>query len=66
MTSTTPLCPGCSRSTVFGGFVLSRRREDDKRVCRALWKCAGGHVWWHWADRPEEPLEECPMADLFR
>jgi len=49
-----------------GGFVLSRREGDDRRTCRMLWRCADRHVWWHWADRPEEPLEVCPVPELFR
>ncbi|UXY28381.1 hypothetical protein [Streptomyces sp. HUAS TT20] len=48
-----------------GGFVLSMREDDDRRACRTLWRCADGHVWWYWADRPEEPLEVCPFPALF-
>lgn len=50
----------------FGGFVLCGREDDGKRVCRSVWKCAGRHTWWGWADRPDEPLEICPMPELFR
>lgn len=50
----------------FGGFVLCRRKDDDKRVCRGVWKCPAPHVWWNWADRPHETLERCPMPDMFR
>jgi hypothetical protein len=50
----------------FGGFVLVERQDDGRRTCRALWRCTGRHVRWRWADRPEEPLEACPMPELFR
>ncbi|MET9700654.1 dehydrogenase [Streptomyces sp. NPDC006529] len=66
MTSNEPTCPECSRVMEFGGFVLCRRKDDDKRVCRGVWKCPAPHVWWNWADRPHETLERCPMPDMFR
>ena len=66
MTSAAPACPECSQPMKSGGFVLSRREDDDGRACRALWRCTGWHVWWNWADRPDEPLEACPMPELFR
>ncbi len=66
MTSDAPACPECGRPMRSGGFVLSRREDDGRRTCRTLWRCAGGHVWWRWADRPEEPLEVCPVPALFR
>lgn len=47
-----------------GGFVLSKWEEDARRTRRALWRCAGRHVWWGWADRPDEPLEVCPLLKL--
>ncbi|MGQ4419798.1 group II intron reverse transcriptase/maturase [Streptomyces sp. SAS_269] len=40
--------------------------DDGRRTCRALWRCTGRHVWWRWADRPEDPLETCPVAELLR
>lgn len=49
-----------------GGLVLSERKDDGRRTCRSLWRCADRHVWWSWADRPEEPLEICPVPGLFR
>jgi hypothetical protein len=49
-----------------GGFVLSKREDDGRRTCRSLWKCSGRHVWWYWVDRPDEPLEACPVPELFR
>ncbi|MFF0065925.1 dehydrogenase [Streptomyces sp. NPDC005279] len=61
-----PACPECSGPMTFGGFVLCGREDDDKRTCRSLWKCASRHVWWSWADRPDEPLEVCPVPELFR
>ncbi|MFJ4323599.1 dehydrogenase [Streptomyces tricolor] len=66
MTDDAPACPECSQPMKFGGFLLAKREDDGRRTCRALWKCAGRHVWWRWADRPEEPLEACPMPELFR
>jgi hypothetical protein len=49
-----------------GGFVLSRREDDGRRACRSLWGCASRHVWWRWADQPDEALEACPVPELFR
>jgi hypothetical protein len=49
-----------------GGFVLSKREDDGRRAGRSLWGCAGRHVWWRWTDRTDEPLEACPVPDLFR
>ncbi|MFF9406579.1 dehydrogenase [Streptomyces anandii] len=66
MTDEAPACPECSQPMKFGGFVLVGREDDGRRTCRALWRCTGRHVWWRWADRPEEPLETCPMPELFR
>lgn len=50
----------------FAGFLLSLREDDGKRACRGGWKCGAGHVWWNWADRPDEPVERCPHPQLFR
>ncbi len=61
-----PVCPECSRPMRSGGSVLSGRQDDGRRACRSLWSCAGRHLWWKWADRPEEPLEACPLPELFR
>ncbi|MFI1506862.1 dehydrogenase [Streptomyces sp. NPDC020597] len=66
MTNDAPACPGCGQPMKFGGLVLSKREDDGRRTCRSLWRCAGRHVWWGWADRPEEPLEPCPVPQLFR
>ncbi|RST03400.1 dehydrogenase [Streptomyces sp. WAC07149] len=66
MTSGAPVCPDCGRGMTFGGFVLCGREDDGKPTCRGLWKCPGRHVGWNWADRPEEPLEVCPMPELSR
>lgn len=66
MTSNAPACPECSQAMKFGGFVLCRREDDGERVCRSLWKCPARHVWWHWADRPDEALEACPIPEAFR
>ncbi|MFD7393851.1 dehydrogenase [Streptomyces virginiae] len=65
MTSSVPTCPECSQPMKFGGFMLCRREEDDQRVCRGVWKCMTPHVWWNWADRPDEALEACPMPEMF-
>jgi hypothetical protein len=48
-----------------GGFVLSGREDDNQRACRVVWRCAGVHIWWRWADRSHEPLEVCPVPELF-
>ncbi|MGW7048632.1 dehydrogenase [Streptomyces avermitilis] len=65
MTCEAPACPECRRPMKSGGFVLSGQEDDKQRACRALWKCAGRHIWWNWADRPDEPLEVCPVPELF-
>lgn len=49
-----------------GGFVLSKREDDGRRGCRMLWRCPDQHVWWGWTDQPGEPLEICPVPELFR
>ncbi|MFF9098349.1 dehydrogenase [Streptomyces sp. NPDC014802] len=64
MADEVPACPDCSQPMRFGGFVLCKREDDGRRTCRALWRCAGWHVWWGWADRPDEPLEVCPLPKL--
>lgn len=56
----------CSQPMKSGGFVLVKREDDGWRTCRRLLRCAGLHVWWRRADRPEGPLETCPMPELFR
>ncbi len=66
MTSDGPTCSDCGQPMKSGGFVLSEREDDGRRICRVLWRCAGRHVWWRWADRPGEPLEVCPVPGLFR
>ncbi|WP_079078635.1 dehydrogenase [Streptomyces sp. DSM 15324] len=66
MTHHAPACPDCGLPMESGGLVLSGRDDDGRRACRSLWRCAGRHVWWGWADRPEEPLEVCPVPQLFR
>ncbi|MFF7213788.1 dehydrogenase [Streptomyces sp. NPDC008238] len=66
MTGDLPACPECGQLMKFGGLVLSQREDDGRRVCRSLWKCPERHVWWGWADRTDEPLEICPVPQLFR
>ncbi|MFF9359883.1 dehydrogenase [Streptomyces griseoluteus] len=66
MTDHAPTCPECGRLMKSGGLVLSERVDDGQRTCRSLWRCADRHVWWGWADRPDEPLESCPTPELFR
>jgi hypothetical protein len=66
MTNNAPACPECRQALQSGGLVLSKRKDDGRRTCRSLWRCAAGHVWWSWADRPDEPLEICPVPGLFR
>ncbi|ANB08556.1 hypothetical protein SAM40697_4598 [Streptomyces ambofaciens] len=66
MTDDAPACPECSQPLKSGGLVLTKRDEDGRRTCRSLWRCAGRHTWWQWADRPAEPLEVCPVPELFR
>lgn len=66
VTEEAPACPECGHPMKSGGLVLSRREDDRRRVCRALWRCRNRHLWWGWADRPDEPLETCPAPELFR
>lgn len=66
MTSDVLPCPECRQPLKSGGLVLSKCKDDGRRTCRSLWRCASGHVWWGWADRPDEPLEICPVPELFR
>jgi hypothetical protein len=66
MVDDSPPCPECSQPLKPGGLVLSGRDDDGQRSCRSLWRCADRHTWWKWADRPEEPLEACPVPGLFR
>jgi hypothetical protein len=42
-------------------LALFLREEDQRRACRMVWQCPDRHLWWHWADRPHEPLEPCPF-----
>jgi hypothetical protein len=49
-----------------GGLALFKREDDGQRVCWWLWKCTNRHVWWKWADRPDESWEVCPWPKLFR
>ncbi|GAA5707674.1 dehydrogenase [Streptomyces avermitilis] len=60
------VCPECSQPMRSGGLVLSEREDDGRRTCRALWTCTARHVLWQWADRPDEPLQLCPVPQLFR
>ncbi|MFC8295046.1 dehydrogenase [Streptomyces sp. NPDC057242] len=58
-------CPDCDRPMEWKGFALFTREEDGKRFCRSLWRCQQDRtLWWHWADRQDEPLELCPFSDL--
>ncbi|MFF7162859.1 dehydrogenase [Streptomyces sp. NPDC008086] len=66
MTDKAPTCPECSQPMKSGGLVLVKREADGRRTCRSLWRCADRHIWWSWADRPDEPLEVCPVPQLFR
>ncbi len=66
MTSDAPDCPECRQPMESGGLVLSGREDDNRRACRALWRCPERHIWWNWADRPDEPLDACPVPELFR
>ncbi|MGC0339992.1 DUF2235 domain-containing protein [Streptomyces sp. SLBN-8D4] len=59
-------CPVCDGPLTSGGMLLVRREDDGLRACRTLWRCAEGHLWWRWADRPGKPLEECPYPKVFR
>ncbi|MFF6791081.1 dehydrogenase [Streptomyces filamentosus] len=59
-------CPECDRPMEWKGYVLCLREEDEKRVCRSLWRCPDRVLWWHWADRQGEPLERCPIRHLVR
>ncbi|MDT0615750.1 dehydrogenase [Streptomyces lancefieldiae] len=66
MTNDAPACPECSQPMKAGGFVLVKREDDPRRTCRILLGCTSRHVWWRWADRPDKPLEACPVPELFR
>ncbi|RSR98181.1 dehydrogenase [Streptomyces sp. WAC04189] len=59
-------CPECRQPLKSGGLVLVKRDDDGRRVCRSLWRCTDRHTLWRWADRPEEPLEVCPVPQVFR
>ncbi|MEV6649098.1 dehydrogenase [Streptomyces sp. NPDC051219] len=61
-----PACPECDQPMKSGGFVLCGREDDGKRICRMLWRCPKRHLWWKWADRPEDPLELCPYPQIFQ
>lgn len=65
MTNVAPACPKCRHPMKSGGLLLSEREDDGRRTCRALWRCANRHTWWQWADRPDDPLELCPVPELF-
>lgn len=58
-------CPECRQPLKSGGLVLVKRDDDGRRACRSLWRCADRHTW-RWVDRPEEPLEVCPVPQVFR
>lgn len=64
-TAQVPVCPDCDGPLKAGAMALCRREDDGKRTCRMVWGCADRHVWWHWADRPDSPLEPCPYPDLL-
>ncbi|MEU4215347.1 hypothetical protein [Actinoplanes sp. NPDC026623] len=50
-------CPGCDGDLRSLGFLLCRRQEDQKRVCRMPFWCRTCEtVWSRWADRAD-PLE---------
>ncbi|BAU82914.1 dehydrogenase [Streptomyces laurentii] len=66
MTSDSPICPECDQPLEPRGLLLMGREEDAKRTCRAMWRCPARHVWWHWADRSDEPLEVFPYPDLAK
>ncbi|MFD9982516.1 dehydrogenase [Streptomyces massasporeus] len=66
MTNEVPVCPECGQPMTSGGLVLSERVDDGQRACRSLWRCTDRHLWWGWADRPDEPLEACTVPSLFR
>lgn len=66
MISRAAACPECSQPMKSDGLVLSQREDDGQRACRSLWRCASGHVWWKWVDRPDESFEACPVPELFR
>lgn len=57
-------CPACGRPLRDGGFLLTKRDGDDRRVCRMILRCEGSHWWWRWADRDRDPLE--PVPDYLR
>ncbi|TKT01639.1 dehydrogenase [Streptomyces lasalocidi] len=66
MSTDAPVCPECGAAMRAGGLALCLREDDGRRACRALWRCAGRHVWWRWADRVDSPLEKCPVPGAFR
>lgn len=55
-----PGCPERASETAYGGLVLVAR-EDGRRACRSLWRCPARLHWWRWTDRPDDPLEPCPL-----
>ncbi|QUW91376.1 dehydrogenase [Streptomyces sp. V17-9] len=66
MADDAPSCPECRQPLKSGGLVLVQRDDDGRKACRSLWRCAERHNWWRWTDRPEEPLEVCPVPEAFR
>lgn len=60
-----PPCPRCAAPLKYGGLLLSRREEDDARVCQVPWLChACKTAYVRWADRPADLLRE--DADIYR
>uniref|UniRef100_UPI0028118970 dehydrogenase n=1 Tax=Streptomyces sp. TaxID=1931 RepID=UPI0028118970 len=59
-----PSCPECGKPLTAGGLVLSAD-GDGRRACRSLRRCADRHTWWRWTHRPDDPLELCPVPELF-
>ena len=58
-------CPGCG--AVYDDKtrldLALTRREDGKRVCKAVWTCGScGERWWRWNDRKTDPLARWPVS----
>jgi hypothetical protein len=62
------VCPVCGGPIQRVSLALFLRREDGRRVCKAVLLCSDhSHIVWRWNDRPyDEWLPDDSLAHLFR